>query len=34
MILTCPQCATRYHAGDHSFTPAGRKVRCAKCGHV
>jgi len=34
MILTCPQCATRYEADAAKFAPPGRKVRCAKCGHV
>jgi predicted Zn finger-like uncharacterized protein len=34
MILTCPQCETRYQTDASQFVPAGRKVRCAKCGHV
>jgi predicted Zn finger-like uncharacterized protein len=34
MILTCPECATRYQTDAALFTPDGRKVRCAKCGHV
>jgi predicted Zn finger-like uncharacterized protein len=34
MILTCPNCATRYEADAAKFAPPGRKVRCAKCGHV
>jgi len=34
MILTCPQCATRYQTDAASFQPSGRRVRCAKCGHV
>jgi predicted Zn finger-like uncharacterized protein len=34
MILTCPECATRYQADASQFAPDGRKVRCAKCGHV
>jgi predicted Zn finger-like uncharacterized protein len=34
MILTCPQCSTRYNADAAKFQPAGRNVRCAKCGHL
>jgi predicted Zn finger-like uncharacterized protein len=34
MILTCPDCATRYQTDASHFIPDGRKVRCAKCGHV
>jgi predicted Zn finger-like uncharacterized protein len=34
MILTCPQCSTRYQADAAKFQPAGRNVRCAKCSHV
>jgi len=34
MILTCPACSTRYQADESNFLPAGRNVRCAKCGHV
>lgn len=34
MILTCPGCSTRYQADESKFPPAGRDVRCAKCGQV
>ena len=34
MILTCPQCDTSYEADAAKFPAQGRKVRCAKCGHV
>ena len=34
MILTCPECATRYQTDEAKFPPAGRQVRCAKCGNV
>jgi predicted Zn finger-like uncharacterized protein len=34
MILTCPQCSTRYQVDGAKFPSTGRNVRCAKCGHV
>ncbi len=34
MILTCPQCETRYRVEAAQFLTAGRKVRCAKCGNI
>ena len=34
MILTCPQCTTKYTVDGSKFPAAGRSVRCAKCGHV
>src|SRR5207248_1655727 len=34
MIITCPQCETRYTADAASFPASGRKVRCSKCGHL
>lgn len=33
MILTCPNCDTRYSVDGSRFPPQGRTVRCAKCGH-
>jgi len=33
MILTCPNCGTRYSVDGSKFPAAGRTVRCAKCGN-
>jgi len=34
MILTCPECQTRYRADAAQFPAEGRKVRCARCAHI
>ena len=31
MILTCPECSTKYMAKDGSIGPNGRSVSCARC---
>lgn len=32
MILTCPDCATRFVVDDERISPQGRAVRCGACG--
>ncbi len=33
MILTCPNCSSRYHVDAAAFQQKPRKVKCANCGH-
>ena len=34
MIVTCPNCQTRYNLPDGKVPPGGVKVKCSKCAHV
>jgi predicted Zn finger-like uncharacterized protein len=34
MIVTCPQCATRYRIAENDFPSSGKAVRCSKCGRL
>ncbi len=34
MIVTCPQCDTRFKVPEGVFPAAGRKVKCSGCGHI
>ncbi len=34
MIVTCPNCASRFHVEDKALGTDGRKVRCGSCAHA
>lgn len=34
MLIECPRCAARYDVAAALIGPAGKSVRCAKCGNV
>ncbi|MCF8104978.1 MAG: zinc-ribbon domain-containing protein [Desulfohalobiaceae bacterium] len=34
MIITCPQCGTKYKLADHRLQPEGSRVRCSSCSFV
>ena len=33
MVVTCPNCGSRYAVDPLAIGPAGRKVQCARCDH-
>lgn len=33
MLITCPECSTRYNLTAAQIGPQGRTLKCAKCGH-
>lgn len=34
MIITCPECSTRFNVAEERLPDAGAKLRCARCRHV
>lgn len=34
MIITCPECSTRFNVAEERIPDAGAKLRCARCRHV
>lgn len=34
MIITCPQCETKYRISEDKLKPKGSKVRCSVCNHI
>ena len=34
MIVTCPNCTSRFHVEDKALGTDGRKVRCGSCAHA
>jgi predicted Zn finger-like uncharacterized protein len=34
MLIECPRCGARYQVAEGLIGPAGKSVRCAKCGNV
>jgi len=34
MVITCPECSTRFNVADERIPEAGAKLRCARCRHV
>lgn len=33
MRVTCPECESKFRVPEQALGPAGRKLRCSKCGH-
>ncbi len=34
MVITCPECSTRFNVADERIPDAGAKLRCARCRHI
>lgn len=34
MVITCPNCQTKFMVPSQALVPDGRKVRCSRCAHV
>ncbi len=34
MIITCPECLTKYRLDENLISPEGNRVRCSKCRHI
>ncbi|MFO7812381.1 MAG: DUF3426 domain-containing protein [Pelovirga sp.] len=34
MVITCPECSTRFNVAEERIPNAGAKLRCARCRHV
>jgi len=34
MIISCPECSTRFRVDDHKIPAQGAKIRCARCKHI
>ncbi len=34
MIVSCPNCKTKYRVSDEAIRPEGTKLKCTKCGHI
>jgi predicted Zn finger-like uncharacterized protein len=34
MVITCPECSTRFNVAEERIPDAGAKLRCARCRHI